>query len=118
MLGWMRWEKGYEYALQAVRRLIDSGVPVRLDDLALTGLRAEQAKDEKGRQFACPSCGASLTVQLASSKSMTCGSCNSIIDLSNGIGGELRHAAQDEPVQPLHEPALVAEPSARVAFLG
>ncbi len=80
---------------------VTRGVPVRLDDLALTGLRAEQAKDEKGRQFACPGCGASLTVQLASSKSMTCGSCNSIIDLSNGIGGELRHAAQDEPVQPL-----------------
>jgi hypothetical protein len=35
------------------------------------------------------------------SKSVTCPSCNSIIDLSQGIGGELRHAAQDEPVQPL-----------------
>ncbi|RYY87715.1 MAG: DUF4178 domain-containing protein, partial [Comamonadaceae bacterium] len=27
--------------------------------------------------------------------------CNSLIDLSQGIGGELRHAVQDEPVQPL-----------------
>ena len=27
--------------------------------------------------------------------------CNSLIDLTQGIGGELRHAAQDEPVQPL-----------------
>ena len=80
---------------------VTRGVPVRLDDLALTGLRGEQAKNEKGRQFACPSCGASLTVQLASSKSMTCASCHSIIDLGSGIGGELRHAAQDEPVQPL-----------------
>jgi hypothetical protein len=32
---------------------------------------------------------------------MTCASCHSIIDLGNGIGGELRHAAQDEPIQPL-----------------
>jgi hypothetical protein len=32
---------------------------------------------------------------------MTCGSCHSIIDLSQGIGGELKHATQDEPVQPL-----------------
>lgn len=80
---------------------VTRGVPVLLEELALTGLRGDQAKDEKGRQFACPSCGASLTVQLAQSKSMTCASCNSIIDLSSGIGGELRHAAQDEPIQPL-----------------
>lgn len=80
---------------------VTRGVPVLLEELALTGLRGEQAKDEKGRQFACPNCGASLTVQLAQSKSMTCGSCNSIIDLSQGIGGELRHAEQDEPVRPL-----------------
>jgi ribosomal protein S27E len=77
------------------------GVAVLLEDLKLTGLRDASTKDEKGRQFACPNCGASLTVQLASSKSMTCGSCNSIIDLSQGIGGELKHAIQDEPVQPL-----------------
>jgi hypothetical protein len=80
---------------------VSKGVAVLLDDLKLTGLRDASAKDEKGRQFACPNCGASLTVQLASSKSMTCGSCNSIIDLGQGIGGELKHAIQDEPVQPL-----------------
>jgi hypothetical protein len=80
---------------------VSRGVAVLLDDLKLTGLRDASTKDEKGRQFACPNCGASLTVQLATSKSMTCGSCNSIIDLSQGIGGELKHALQDEPVQPL-----------------
>lgn len=80
---------------------VTRGVPVLLDTLALTGLRSEQAKDEKGRQFACPNCGASLTVLLSSSKSMTCTSCHSIIDLSSGIGGELHHAEQDEPVRPL-----------------
>jgi hypothetical protein len=77
------------------------GVAVLLEDLKLTGLSDASTKDEKGRQFACPNCGASLAVQLATSKSMTCGSCNSIIDLSQGIGGELKHATQDEPVQPL-----------------
>lgn len=80
---------------------ISKGVAVLLEDLKLTGLRDASAKDEKGRQFACPNCGASLTVQLATSKSMTCGSCHSIIDLSQGLGGELKHAIQDEPVQPL-----------------
>jgi hypothetical protein len=80
---------------------VSKGVAVLLEDLKLTGLRDASAKDEKGRQFACPNCGAALTVQLATSKSMTCGSCHSIIDLSQGIGGELKHAIQDEPVQPL-----------------
>ncbi|MFZ3118770.1 MAG: DUF4178 domain-containing protein [Variovorax sp.] len=77
------------------------GRAVRLEDLQLTGLRDESAKDEKGRSFACPNCGAPVTVNRADSKSITCGHCNSIIDLSQGIGGELRHAEQDEPVRPL-----------------
>ena len=77
------------------------GRSVQLDDLQLTGLRAESTKDEKGRSFNCPNCGSPVTVNLADSKSITCRSCNSIIDLSQGIGGELKHATQDEPVRPL-----------------
>ena len=77
------------------------GRAVRLEDLQLTGLRGESAKEEKARSFNCPHCGATVTVNLADSKSITCSSCNSLIDLSQGIGGELRHAIQDEPVQPL-----------------
>jgi hypothetical protein len=77
------------------------GVPVLLDDLKLAGLREASAKDETGRQFSCPNCGATLSLQLATTQSMTCGTCHSIIDVSQGIGGELQHAAQDEPVQPL-----------------
>jgi colanic acid/amylovoran biosynthesis glycosyltransferase len=30
-VGGLRWEKGYEYALQAIRELVDRGVPVQLD---------------------------------------------------------------------------------------
>ncbi|RYF35233.1 MAG: DUF4178 domain-containing protein [Comamonadaceae bacterium] len=77
------------------------GRSVELDDLKLTGLRDEAAKDEKGRGFACPNCGAPVTVNFADSKSITCRSCNSIIDLTNGIGGELKHAEQNEPVRSL-----------------
>jgi endogenous inhibitor of DNA gyrase (YacG/DUF329 family) len=77
------------------------GQPVRLEDLKLSGLKDESVKDEKGRQFNCPNCGATLTVNLATSQSMTCGSCYTLIDLSSGIGGELQHALQDEPVRPL-----------------
>jgi colanic acid/amylovoran biosynthesis glycosyltransferase len=31
MVGWLRWEKGYEYALEAIRELSDRGIVARLD---------------------------------------------------------------------------------------
>ncbi len=80
---------------------VSIGQSVLLDDLKLSGLRDQSVKNEIGRQFNCPNCGAQLTVQLASSQSMTCTSCNSIIDLSKGMGSELKHAIQDEPIAPL-----------------
>lgn len=80
---------------------LDQGRSVRLEDFAFKGLREESAKDEKGRQFNCPHCGSPVSVKLATSKSITCGACNAIIDLSQGTGGELAHALQDEPVQAL-----------------
>lgn len=77
------------------------GRQVALADLQLTGLRSESGKEEQGRAFNCPNCGAPVTVQLEGSKSVTCGSCKSLIDLSAGIGAELKYAVQDEPVKPL-----------------
>lgn len=77
------------------------GRAVRLQDLQLAGLRDESGKEEKGRSFHCPNCAAPVTVNLADSKSITCAACQSIIDLSQGIGGELKYAAQNEPVRPL-----------------
>jgi ribosomal protein S27E len=80
---------------------VSIGQAVLLEELKLSGLRDESVKDEKGRQFNCPNCGAPVAVLLASSKSVSCASCNSLIDLSQGIGAELKHAIQDEPVKPL-----------------
>lgn len=81
---------------------LSRGKAVLLEELKLAGLRDESAKEEKGaRQFFCPNCGAQVQVALDTTKSVTCRSCNSLIDLSQGLGGELRHAIQDEPVQPL-----------------
>ncbi len=77
------------------------GRQVALDDLQLTGLRSDSGRQEQGRAFNCPHCGAPVTVQLEVSKSVTCGSCKSLIDLSAGLGAELRYAVQDEPVRPL-----------------
>ena len=80
---------------------VSRGRSVLLDELQLTGLRDDNAKEETARQFSCPNCGAPVAVQLAESKSITCRACNSLIDLTQGIGFELRHAVQDEPVAPL-----------------
>ena len=80
---------------------VERGKAVLLEDLQLTGLKDESAKDETGRQFSCPHCGAPVHVQLASTKSVTCGSCASIIDLSAGVGAELLSAEQNDTVRPL-----------------
>jgi ribosomal protein S27E len=80
---------------------LSTGRAVLLEDLQLKGLKDEQAKAESGQQFACPNCAASLHITLASTKSLTCTSCNSIIDVSQGVAGQLSHALQTEPVAPL-----------------
>ncbi|RYF73122.1 MAG: DUF4178 domain-containing protein [Comamonadaceae bacterium] len=77
------------------------GRSVQLDDLKLSGLRESSAKEDKGRSFTCPNCASPVQVDLESSKSVACGNCRSIIDLSQGIGAELKFATQDEPVRPL-----------------
>jgi hypothetical protein len=80
---------------------LSAGRAVLLEDLQLKGLKDEQSKAESGQQFSCPNCAASLQVSLASTKSLTCKSCNSIIDVSQGVAGQLSHALQTEPVAPL-----------------
>ncbi len=78
------------------------GRAVLLDDLKLTGLRSDSdSTDKQAQRFECPNCGSTVQVQLAQSKSITCTSCQSLIDLSQGIGAQLSHALQDEPVEPL-----------------
>ena len=77
------------------------GRAVQLKDLKLQGLKDASTKEEKdGRQFSCPHCGAPVLVKLTSSKSITCPSCKSLIDLGSGIGQELLVAEQHEPVRP------------------
>lgn len=81
---------------------VERGRSVQLEDLQMQGLKDESVKEEKGgRQFNCPHCGAPVLVQLASSKSITCPSCKSLIDLGSGVGQELLVAQQHEPVRPV-----------------
>ena len=81
---------------------IERGRAVRLEDLQLKGLKDESVREEGGgRSFACPHCGSPVTVRLDSSKSCTCPSCHSVIDLSAGIGGELKAVEQSVHAKPL-----------------
>ena len=80
---------------------VDRGRAVLLDELKLRGLKDASAKEETGRQFSCPNCGAPVQVMFAASKSITCPSCKSVISLDSGVGAELAFAEQDEPVRPV-----------------
>jgi endogenous inhibitor of DNA gyrase (YacG/DUF329 family) len=77
------------------------GRPVALEELQFTGLKQDSDRPTQARHFACPHCGAPVAPQFAESKAITCGACNALIDLTQGIGGELHHALQDEPMQPV-----------------
>ena len=78
------------------------GRAVQLPELALSGLKTESATEDRGvRQFSCPNCGSPISVQLASTQGVTCPQCHHLIDLSGGIGGELKHARQAQRVTPV-----------------
>jgi hypothetical protein len=73
-----------------------SGRGVLLADLKLSGLKdGGSEKTLAGRAIECPSCGASLEVKLATTQAITCRQCNAVIDVSQGVGGELEHYRQN-----------------------
>lgn len=71
------------------------GRSVALAELALSGLREASEKTLSGRGVACPSCGAPLAPTLATTQSMSCPQCRAVVDLSQGVGGDLAHYAQN-----------------------
>ena len=72
------------------------GRPVLLASLAMSGLAAEAKEKTLGsRGVECPNCGSALAITLASTKSVSCGQCNAVVDISAGVGGELKHYTQN-----------------------
>ena len=53
------------------------------------------------RGFNCPSCGAALEVKLATTQSIVCHQCHAVVDVSQGVGADLRHYAQANGGAPL-----------------
>jgi hypothetical protein len=91
------------------------GASVALSELALSGLKDSSEKTLGARALPCPSCGAALEVKLATTQSIVCHQCAAVVDVSGGIGGELRHYAQAnagtdgaEPLIPLGRTGTLA----------
>jgi len=81
------------------------GRSVRLADLKMAGLReagigGAGEKTIKAQSPPCPNCGAPLKITLATTQSVVCDSCKSVVDLSKGIGPDMAHYAQLNRMEP------------------
>jgi hypothetical protein len=76
------------------------GRSVAISELAMTGLADSAEKTLKARSVECPSCGTSLEIKLSTTQSIVCHQCHAVVDLSQGIGGDLAHYAQDNGSEP------------------
>jgi hypothetical protein len=70
------------------------GRAVAISELAMSGLAENAEKTLKGRSTECPNCGAPLQIRLSTTQSVVCTQCKSVVDVSQGVGGELAHFAQ------------------------
>jgi len=86
-----------------------------LSELALTGLREPSEKTLSARGVPCPSCGSALEIKLATTQAIVCHQCLAVVDVSQGVGGDLAHYAQDTPRLGGGEPQL---PLGATASLG
>lgn len=73
------------------------GRGLQLASLGLSGLREDSDKAVGGRSVECPSCGASLELKLTTTQSIACHQCHAVVDVSQGVGADLQHYAQDSP---------------------
>lgn len=72
------------------------GRSVLIAELAMSGLKDDVGEKTLGaRGVQCPSCGAALEVKLATTQSLTCPQCNAVVDISQGVGGDLQHYQQN-----------------------
>lgn len=72
------------------------GRPVRLAELRMSGMaQATSEKTLAGRSLECPGCGAALPIRLSTTQAIACPQCHTVTDVSQGVGGELEHYAQN-----------------------
>ncbi len=94
------------------------GRGVALSELSLSGLREGSEKTLGARGVPCPSCGTALELKLAATQSIVCHQCHAVVDVSQGVGGDLAHYAQDTPQAAGGEPQLPLGATASLALGG
>ena len=94
------------------------GRSVLLAELALQGLKEISEKTLKGRGVECPSCGTALEVKLATTQSLVCINCAAVLDISAGVGGELKHYQQNNAGPAGAEPQIPLGRSGTLALGG
>jgi Domain of unknown function (DUF4178) len=82
---------------------LDVGQSVRLEDLRLSGLpEADLGQANiRAKGLECPSCGSGLEPRLEDSKTIVCGQCKAVVDISKGLGADLAYYRQDNSLEPL-----------------
>jgi len=87
---------------QATPPRLDVGRSVELSDLKLMlDAKAVQERSVKAKGVECPQCGAAVTPVLTETQSITCGQCRAVIDISRGVGADLRCYRQLNSLEPL-----------------
>ena len=117
-------EVGTLEAIDASTLTWSVGKPVRLAELKMSGLSEAGVagageKTLKAQSPPCPNCGAPLKITLATTQSVVCDSCKSVVDLSQGIGPDMAHYAQAnrmEPAIPLGRTGTLPIPSGAAAL--
>ena len=94
------------------------GRGVELGELALTNLREVSEKTLKARGLECPSCGTALELKLDTTQSIACHQCHAVVDVSQGVGGDLKHYAQQAPRGGEGRPVLPLGATASLALGG
>ncbi len=94
------------------------GRSVTLTELRMAGLKDSSEKTLSGRSLSCPSCGNALEVKLATTQSLTCGQCAAVVDISAGIGAELKHYAQNNAGEAGAEPQIPLGSQGQLALGG
>ena len=82
------------------------GRTVSISELAMSGLAEASEKTLKARGVECPSCGAALEIKLSTTQSIVCHQCAAVVDVSQGVGGDLAYYAQQNPQTHGSEPLI------------
>ena len=93
-------------ASDAARVQWSVGRSVALSELLMSGLKEASEKTLGSRSVECPRCGAALEVKLANTQSIACPQCSAVVDLSAGVGAELKHYAQNNTGESGAEPQI------------